>query len=294
VRLDAPGATFLAAAAQTFTFNLYSQNGGAQAVNVSVGGSGALTQQQVISSLNSSLSQYGINASVGSNGQLNFGGATPFTVSTTTAAADAIATTTTTATNSGVYNVAGAASYTGKVETLTFQNGQGTANVALLATDTLSSALSKINAQTAQYGIYAVANSAGTGISIQSVGNFTASTTAAAGTFTATGAQTTNAPASTGTVTGNAQAAITAINAAIATLGQVQGRVGSGENKLNYAISLANSQITNFSAAQSRIRDADIASEAANLTKAQTLQQTSIAALAQANAAPAAILKLLA
>ncbi|HEX4596125.1 MAG TPA: flagellin, partial [Bryobacteraceae bacterium] len=69
---------------------------------------------------------------------------------------------------------------------------------------------------------------------------------------------------------------------------------GSGENKINYAISLAESQITNFSAAQSRIRDADIASEAANLTKAQTLQQTSIAALAQANAAPAAVLKLLA
>jgi flagellin len=294
VRLDAPGATFLAAAAQTFTFNLYSQNGGAQAVTVSVGGSGALSEQQVLSSLNSSLSPYGINASVGSNGQLNFGGATPFTVSTTTAATDLIATTATTATNSGVYNVAGAGTYAGKAETLTFQNGQGTATVSLLATDTLATALSKINAQTAQFGIYAVTNAAGTGISFQSVGNFTASTTAAAGTFTATGAQTTNAPNSTGTVTGNSQAAITAINAAIATLGLVQGRVGSGENKINYAISLADSQITNFSAAQSRIRDADIASEAANLTKAQTLQQTSIAALAQANAAPAAVLKLLA
>ena len=136
-------------------------------------------------------------------------------------------------------------------------------------------------------------NTSGNGISFQSVNNFTASTDQAGKTFTATGAQTTTAPASTGTVTGNAQAAITAINSAIANLGLVQGRVGSGENQLNYAISLATSQITNFSAAQSRIRDADIASEAANLTKAQTLQQTSIAALAQANAAPAAVLKLL-
>jgi flagellin len=92
----------------------------------------------------------------------------------------------------------------------------------------------------------------------------------------------------------NAKAAITAINTAISNLGLVQGKVGTGENLLQYASSLANSQITNFSAAQSRIRDADIASEAANLTKAQTLQQTSIAALAQANAAPAAVLKLLA
>jgi flagellin len=92
----------------------------------------------------------------------------------------------------------------------------------------------------------------------------------------------------------HAQTAITAINAAVSSLGLVQGKVGTGENLLQYASSLASSQITNISAAQSRIRDADIASEAANLTKAQTLQQTSIAALAQANAAPAAVLKLLA
>jgi len=95
------------------------------------------------------------------------------------------------------------------------------------------------------------------------------------------------------TVTTNALAALTAINTAISALGTVQGKVGTGENLLSYASSLANSQITNFSAAESRIRDADIATEAANLTKAQTLQQSSIAALAQANAAPAAVLKLL-
>src|SRR5260370_11690501 len=92
----------------------------------------------------------------------------------------------------------------------------------------------------------------------------------------------------------NALAALTAINTAISALGTVQGKVGTGENLLQYASSLANSQITNFSAAQSRIRDADVAAEAANLTKAQTLQQSSIAALAQPNSAPAAVLKLLA
>lgn len=296
VRLDAPGATFVSATAATFTFHLYSSNGGAQTVNVSVGGSGGLTEQQVLSSLNSSLSPYGINASVGSNGQLNFGGGTPFTVTAATNGnvLDEITTDATTATNAGVYNVAGKAAYVPTAaENLTIQNGQGTATVALTAADNLASALSKINAQTAGIGIYAVANAAGTGISFQSVSNFTVSDAVAGGIFTASGAQTTNTPNATGTVTGNAQAAITAINAAIATLGLVQGRVGSGENKLNYAISLADSQITNFSAAESRIRDADIASEAANLTKAQTLQQSSIAALAQANSAPAAILKLL-
>ena len=73
----------------------------------------------------------------------------------------------------------------------------------------------------------------------------------------------------------------------------VQGVVGSSENKLSFATQLANSQISSFSAAQSRIRDADMASEAANLTKAQVLQQASIAAMAQANSAPQAVLALL-
>jgi len=91
----------------------------------------------------------------------------------------------------------------------------------------------------------------------------------------------------------HALAAVTAVNAAVSALGLVQGTVGTGQNLLGYASSLASSQITNFSAAESRIRDADIAAEAANLSKSQTLQQSSIAALAQANSAPAAILKLL-
>ena len=294
VRLDAPGATFLSTAAQTFTLNVYSSNGGAQTHTISVGGSGALTESQVLSSLNSQLSAYGINASVGSDGQLNFGGGTPFTITAvTTTDTSPIATAASAATNTGVYGVDGAASYTGAAENLTFQNGQGTANVALLVTDTLASALSKINAQTSSLGIYAIANTAGTGISIQSVNNFTASTDTAAGTFTATGAQTTVAPTASGTVTGSAVAALASISTAISALGLVQGRVGAGENLLNYASALANNQITNFSSAQSAIRDADIASAAANLTKAQTLLQSSIAALAQANSAPAAVLKLL-
>jgi flagellin len=73
----------------------------------------------------------------------------------------------------------------------------------------------------------------------------------------------------------------------------VQGKVGTGQNQLQYAIQLAQSQITSFSAAESRIRDADVAQEAANLTKGQVLQQASIAALAQANSAPQAVLSLL-
>jgi flagellin len=90
-----------------------------------------------------------------------------------------------------------------------------------------------------------------------------------------------------------ATAAVSAVSAAVSALGVAQAAIGKGENQVNYAVNLASSQITNFSAAESQIRDADVAAQAANLTKAQTLQQASIAAMAQANSAPQAVLSLL-
>jgi len=90
----------------------------------------------------------------------------------------------------------------------------------------------------------------------------------------------------------HALTALTDIEAAVATLGKTQGTVGTGQNDLQFSIQLAQSQISNFSGAESGIRDADVAAEAANLTKAQVLQQSSLAALAQANTAPQALLKL--
>lgn len=303
VRLDAPGATFLSGSAtQNFTFNLISNNNATSITATVSGTASGLTESQVVSSLNSQLSQYGISAQVGSDGQLSFGGGTPFTVTTTPPgvasqiAGVGAANTVVSGSNTGVYSVAAAslsASYSAVAENLTFQSAAGTATVALAGTENLASALSEINAKTAKLGIYAVANAAGTGISLQSDSNFTASSDTAAGVFVALGAQTVNSPTTSSTVTGNALAAIASINTAIQQLGQVQARVGAGENILNYAINLANSQITNFSAAESGIRDADVATAAANLTKAQVLQQASVAALAQANSAPQALLKLL-
>jgi flagellin len=88
-------------------------------------------------------------------------------------------------------------------------------------------------------------------------------------------------------------AAVSLIESAVVTLGNVQGAVGAGINQLNFAVSLAQSQITNYTADESGIRDADIAQAAANLSKYQTLTQSSMAALAQANQMPQAVLKLL-
>jgi flagellin len=91
----------------------------------------------------------------------------------------------------------------------------------------------------------------------------------------------------------NAQAALGAITTAITNLGTAQAQVGTIENRLQYAISLAQSQIVNNKAAESRIRDANIAEEASNLTKYQILTQSGVASLAQANASTGAVLALL-
>jgi flagellin len=151
-----------------------------------------------------------------------------------------------------------------------------------------------LNAQLNPYGIQATSDANGN-LEFESVyGNAFTVTSAAAvgGTGLAAAAATTSA--TTGTAgTADALAAVNAINTAITNLGTAQGAVGAGENDLNYAIGLATSQSTNFSSAESQIRDADVATEASNLTKAQVLQQAAVAAMAQANSAPQALLKLL-
>ncbi len=279
-RIDAPGATF---ASQSFSFNVYS-NGASAAVTASSGAGANLTT--ALSNLNTALNPYGITASTDGNGQLQFSGATAFTVTT---AAGSLSTAGT-AENTSNNIVDGQATYAGAAETLKVQTSSGAASVALTATDTVASAISKINAQTASLGVYAVANAAGTGISFQSANGFSVYDATGSGTFSAAGNNVSTAPTTGGG--SNAQSAITAINNAVQALGLVQGSVGAGENKLQYAISLAQSQISNFSAAESQIRDADVAADAANLTKSQVLVQTSVAAMAQANSEPQSVLKL--
>ena len=90
-----------------------------------------------------------------------------------------------------------------------------------------------------------------------------------------------------------AQTAVTAVSTAVTNLGTVQGSVGSISNRLNFAISLARSQSVNTRAAESRIRDANIAEESANLTRFSILTQSGIAALAQANSSSGSVLALL-
>jgi flagellin len=94
------------------------------------------------------------------------------------------------------------------------------------------------------------------------------------------------------TVTG-AQAVLAAVKSAISSLGDSQNTIGTLQNRLTFAVSLAQSQIVNTQAAESRIRDANIAEESANMTRFNILSQSGIAALAQANQTSSSVLALL-
>ncbi len=90
-----------------------------------------------------------------------------------------------------------------------------------------------------------------------------------------------------------ATAAITAIDTAINTVNNLRSNLGAMQNRLTSTINNLQVAAENTSAAQSRIQDVDVASETANMTRANILSQAGVAILAQANQAPMAALKLL-
>jgi len=90
-----------------------------------------------------------------------------------------------------------------------------------------------------------------------------------------------------------ARSSLDAINLAIGSLSRNRGTLGAAESRLNVTINNLQIARENFQAAESRIRDVDVASEAAELTRLNILQQAAAAVLAQANQQPALALSLL-
>ncbi len=88
-------------------------------------------------------------------------------------------------------------------------------------------------------------------------------------------------------------AAATAIDAALSAVDTARGQLGAFQSRLESTVSNLMNISENVSAARSRIMDADFATETANLTRAQILQQAGVAMLKQANAIPQAALTLL-
>jgi flagellin len=112
------------------------------------------------------------------------------------------------------------------------------------------------------------------------------------GSATASGlsVQTTDAAVSTATA---AQNALATIDTALTSVSTLRGNLGASQNRLQSTINNLAVSIETLSAANSRIRDVDVAAETAALTRAQVLQQAGIAVLAQANVSSQVALTLL-
>ncbi|MFQ5685569.1 MAG: flagellin [Candidatus Scalindua sp.] len=91
----------------------------------------------------------------------------------------------------------------------------------------------------------------------------------------------------------NAQSAIATIDTAIDTVATARASIGSVQNRMGFAGANIATSLENLTAAESVIRDADLAFETVAFTKNQILLQAGTAMLAQANAAPQSVLSLL-
>ena len=91
----------------------------------------------------------------------------------------------------------------------------------------------------------------------------------------------------------SAQSALGLLTSAIATVAEKRGVLGATESRLLQAIANLRIARENFAAAEGRIRDADVAEETSNLTRASILRQAGVSILAQANQQPSLALQLL-
>jgi flagellin len=91
----------------------------------------------------------------------------------------------------------------------------------------------------------------------------------------------------------NASVALSAITTAIETVSSERGQLGAKQQRLYTLINSIGITMENTQAAESQIRDADVADEVVNLTKFQILTQTGVSSLAQANQSAQSVLSLL-
>lgn len=312
-------------AAETLSFQTVGSSGQLESFSVSI--SAGATSSNVLDTINNDANAKaaGIQASLDTNGKLVLASAKFFSVSSDTAdganqtgiagagsVADDIAITG--AANKVTKTISGGAatgtqtlSFTGEEigyantsKDVSFSNAVAGAGAALIAqSDAIAAAVNDDTSLRAS-GVFAVRSKAdGSEVSFVSLKDFNLAVTSSAGATNGTNnidSLQTPTAATGATLTGGEQGAkdaLTAIKSALSTLGSVQGKVGAGQNNLEQAIDLATTQITNFQAAESAIRDADVAAEASNMARLNTLQQAGVSALAQANQSSQALLSLL-
>ncbi|MFK7929796.1 MAG: flagellin [Myxococcota bacterium] len=91
----------------------------------------------------------------------------------------------------------------------------------------------------------------------------------------------------------NSRAAIATIDTAMGTVNTIRAGFGAVQNRLESSLNSMETYTTNLAAAESRIRDIDFASETANMTKLNIMQQAGTAVLGQANQLPQGALRLI-
>lgn len=95
------------------------------------------------------------------------------------------------------------------------------------------------------------------------------------------------------TASDTARASLSIIDTAILELNADRAVLGSAQNRLQVTVNNMSTQYTNLSAANSRIRDVDVAEETATMSRNQILMQSGVSVLAQANQIPQMALSLL-
>jgi flagellin len=131
-----------------------------------------------------------------------------------------------------------------------------------------------------------IAQTSSISVAIQSI-----TADAAAGTVTALGGA--NLTLVDLTTAANAAGSLDDIKGALSAVSTMRGAIGAGMNRLQSAVNVLQITSQNTQAAESSIRDANVAEEIANLTKFQILSQSGMAALAQANSNSQNVLSLL-
>ncbi len=90
-----------------------------------------------------------------------------------------------------------------------------------------------------------------------------------------------------------ASSALDSLDDAIDTVSSIRSSIGATQNRLNSALANLQSSVENLSSAESQIRDVDFATETADLSRNQILQQAGISVLSQANSSSQSVLSLL-
>lgn len=92
---------------------------------------------------------------------------------------------------------------------------------------------------------------------------------------------------------GGARDALATVDASMEKIGKMRANFGAIQSRLNTTVSNLDIQYENLNAANSRIRDVDVAKETAEMASANILQQAAVSVLAQANQFPGVALKLI-